>query len=210
MNFYFVILLVLLGKILTFACVKIFLIMSEKYYIRRFVQSGGLYIADGDAKSIEDDFGYCRYKSITNMNVFGAPKMCYEETFVEDIGSKVWLGSVNVYEPITHELSLYFFGMSPEEQTAGISSSVQIQNAEKSWSAFIDWISGHLLVWWDEGERARGLKSLCYVKESPEVNSDIIKGVPYLECVVKLENILGRSFPKDDMTIETLLSSGGV
>lgn len=184
--------------------------MSEKYYIRRFVQSGGVHIADGSAKSLEDDFGFCRYKSITNMNVFGAPKMSYEEAFVEDIGCKVWLGGANVYEPITHELSLYFFGMSPEEQTTGVSTTVQIQEAEKSWHTFMDWISGHLLVWWDEGERARGLKSLCYVKEAPEVSSDIIKGVPYLECVVKLENILGRSYPKDDMKIEYLLSSGCV
>lgn len=184
--------------------------MSEKYYIRRYKREGALYVPDGSARSLEDDFGYCRYKSITNMNVFGAPKMVYEESFVENPSSNVWLGGANVYEPITHDLSLYIFGMSPEGQSTSISASVQIQNAEKSWRTLVEWLSTHLFVWWDEGERARGLKSLCYVKEATEATSDIIKGIPYLECVLKLENICGRSYPKDDMTIENLLSSGCV
>ena len=56
---------------------------------------------------------------------------------------------------------------------------------------------------WQDNYRQR--KSLFYVLEAPDVKTDMIKGVPYLQCDIKLTNVFGRTFSAGDKTIEKWL-----
>lgn len=182
--------------------------MSEKkFYLTRysFNEDRGVFVVDGGRKSLEDDFGFIRYKSISGINSRGKQKGVYVETYAEGEGSRVYFTSSAKREQITSTLSLCVFGSSPENTTEK-SVYERISIAENAWHSFCDWIENHLILWYDE---YRQRKALFYLSEAIEPKSDIIKNTPYLACDINLSNVFGKTFALDDNTIEDWLKAGG-
>lgn len=179
--------------------------VDEKFYIQRYAQaSNGAYVRDGKERSLEDDFGFCRYKSMTGINARGKQKGFYVETYTEANSARVWFSETAKREQITSMLTIYVFGSDPGATTEKTLPE-QILFAENSWNELCDWLENHFLLWHDN-QRQR--KALFYLSEAIEPTS-VIKGVPYLLCQIKLTNVFGKTFPMEDNTIEDWLSSGG-
>lgn len=177
-----------------------------KFYLQRYKRNeDGVYVMDGVERSLEEDFGFVRYKSITGLNSRGKQKMVYTETYPESDSLRAFVSSSAKEESISSTLNVYVFGSSPEE-TSTLSVPEQIKAAEDSWHTLFDWLEGSLIVWRDD---YRQRKALFMVSDACEPSTDNIKGIPYLQCAVKLVNVFGRTFAVSDTTIEGWLSRGG-
>lgn len=181
--------------------------MAEmKFHIQRYTKSGnGLFVKDGVSRSLEDDFGYIRYKSMTGLNSRGKQKGVYVETYAEADSARVWFADSAKREQVSSTLTVCCFGSAPELPTDKSEAELALA-ASVSWNGLLDWMENRLLLWTDD---YRQRKALFYLSDAVEPQSDVIKGVPYLQCAVKLTNVFGRTFALDDNTIETWLSNGG-
>lgn len=182
--------------------------MAEpKFYISKYIRDSddGVWKLDGVRKSLEDDFGHCRYKSMSGLNSRGKQKGVYTESYPESNALRVHVEPNAYREATTCTLTLYFFGSDPSLPTT-LSAVEQVKVMEDGWHSLFDWMEGGLLLWYDE---YRQRKALLYVSEAVEPSSDVVKNVPYLQCAVKLGNGFGKTFGSDDTTIEDWLASGG-
>lgn len=180
---------------------------DKKFYIQRFVYDSerGAWKADGVAKSLEDDFGAVRYKSITGINSVGKQKAVYSESYPEADSLRVYVDPNAKRESITSTLTVYVFGSAPEG-TSDKTTDELVLAAENAWNSLTDFLEGALVLWVDDYRQRKGLFLL---QEAVEPTSDIVKNIPYLQCQIKLTNVFGRTFPKDSTTIEDWLKSGG-
>lgn len=177
-----------------------------KFYISRYVKnSAGVYVVDGSVKSLEDDFGFVRYKSMTGINSRGKQKGVYVETYAESNSARVYFASSPKKEQTSCTLTVYVFGADPLLPTS-LSVTELAKKAEDTWHALCDWLEGHFVLWKDD---YRQRKALLYLTEAIEPVSDVIKGVPYLQCAVTLTNVFGQTFGVNDNTIENWLKNGG-
>lgn len=175
---------------------------KEKFYIRRYRKRDGVYVSLDDREmSLEDDFGFVRYKSMSGLNAVGKIKSVYTETYAEREDARVYMSDKVVREQTSCTLSVYMFGSDPSAP-ASLTVQERICNAEKSWAEFYSRLEGCLVLWRDD---YRQRKALFYVVEAPDVKSDVIKNIPYLQCDVKLTNVFGRTFALEDKTIESWL-----
>lgn len=182
--------------------------MSEvKFYIQRYTKNsqGKSWVKDGAERSLEDDFGFCRYKSLSNLNGYGKPKGVYTETYAEGNSARVWFSDNPSREQTQHELQVYFFGVAPEV-SSDKSLTEQILKAEGDWHNFFEYLENHFLVWHDS---LRQRKLLFEISDAPTIAKDVIKDIPYLQCTLKLTNVFGKTFAMDDTTIEDWLANGG-
>lgn len=181
--------------------------MADKgFYIRRYRKNDGSYVAMDDKDlSLEEDFGFIRYKSMTGINSRGKQKGVYVETYAESNSARVWHADTVSREQITSTLSLLSFGADPSLPTE-LSVTEQILEAEKNWHSFYDKLEGCVFVWRDD---YRQRKALFYVLDATEPKSDVIKGVPYIQCDVTLTNVFGQTFLSDSRVVEKWLASGG-
>lgn len=177
-----------------------------KFSISRYIKNSvGSYVIDGSTKSLEDDFGCIRYKSMTGINSRGKQKGLYVETYAESNSARVYFASSPTKEQTSCTLTVCVFGADPLLSTS-LSVTEQIKTAENTWHTFCDWLEGHFLLWYDD---YRQRKALFYLEEVIEPASDVIKGVPYLQCAIKLSNVFGQTFGVEDNTIENWLKNGG-
>ncbi len=175
---------------------------DKKFYIQKYKRNeSGAWEADGAKKSLEDDFGYCRYLSLSGMNARGKQKNLYTETYAESDSARVWFADTAAREQPKITLSLAFFGDDPQSSSDKDVTELVLA-AENSWNEFYDWIEGGLLEWYDD---YRQRKLLVYMQEACTPKNDEIKGVPYLKCEVPLLNVFGKSFDKDSTTINEYL-----
>ncbi len=175
---------------------------DKKFYIQKYKRnSSGSWVADGTKKSLEDDFGFCRYLSLSGMNARGKQKNVYEETYVESDAARVWFADTAAREQPKITLSLVFFGDDPQLSSSKSDAELTLA-AEKSWNEFYDWIEGGLLEWYDD---YRQRKMLLYMTEACAPKADVVKGVPYLKCDVSLLSVFGKSLNKDSTTINEYL-----
>lgn len=182
--------------------------MAEpKFYISKYIRDSddGVWKLNGVRKSLEDDFGHCRYKSMSGLNSRGKQKGVYTESYPESNALRVHVEPNAYREATTCTLTVYFFGSDPSLPTT-LSAVEQVKVMEDGWHSLFDWMEGGLLLWYDE---YRQRKALLYVSEAVEPSSDVVKNVPYLQCAVKLNNVFGKTFGSDDTTIEDWLASGG-
>ena len=178
---------------------------EKKFYIQRYVKgTDGSWKADGTEKSLEDDFGFARYKSLSGLDSRGKQKAVYSESYPESNSLRVYIEPNAKRENITSTLTVLFFGSAPELPTS-LSVTEQIKYAEDSWHSFYDWMEGSLILWHDD---YRQRKALFFVSDATEPTSNI-KGIPYLQCGIKLTNVFGKSFEMGDKTIENWLKNGG-
>lgn len=178
-----------------------------KFYIQRYARNAetGVWGKDGSERSLEDDFGFCRYKSLSNVNAYGKPKSVYTETYAESNSARVWFGERATREQVSHELVVYFFGSSPESPiTKSVAEQVSVMEA--GWHKLYGFLENGLLVWHDT---IRQRKILFEIADAPTISNDVVKGTPYLQVTIKLSNIFGQTFDMDDTTIEDWLASGG-
>ena len=182
---------------------------DKKFYIRRYrLSDGKAQDLDGKDLSLEDDFGHVFYKSLTGVNSRGEQKGLYVETFPESDSARVWLSSTAREAQTKSVLTLYVFGESPDKTLASSSLSVtdMISKMEEAWHSLYDKLESCFILWHDD---YRQRKALYYVKSATEPKSDVIKGFPYLQCEIILENVFGKTFPMGDKTIEAWLDNGG-
>jgi len=180
---------------------------DKKFHIQRYLRNEqtGAWAADGVAKSLEDDFGYLRYKSMSGINSIGKQKGIYTESYPEADSLRVYVDPSAKRESITSTLIVYSFGSDPAtSSTLGIGE--QIKAMEDNWHSFVDFLQGGLVVWSDDYRQRKGLFLL---QEAIEPTTDNIKNIPYLQCQVKLTNVFGQTFSADDKTIENWLKNGG-
>lgn len=159
----------------------------------------------GDVRNLEKDFGFCRYKSLSGLNAVGSPKGVYTEDYVDGSSLRVWLPDTMKLSATDVTLSVLFFGSDPSLPVT-LSTEELISKAEESWTAFREWLSGGVFVWYDDVRQRRAL--LCPT-EACEPSVDVVKGVPYIQCDVKFKNLFGRSFSGSDTTIAEWLKNGG-
>lgn len=182
--------------------------MGGKFFIRRYIRdSQGIYVPDGSERSLEDDFGFLRYKSLSGINSRGQQSGVYVEDYSDGTSSRVFVSSKPVNSPISSTLEVYSFGYDPSlsfPEDATLSSV--ILSAESNWHRFFDFLEGALLLWRDD---YRQRLALFYVKDAVEPSKDVIDGIPYLQCSVKFENVFGKTFPLGDKTISSWLLHGG-
>ena len=175
---------------------------DKKFYIQKYKRNeSGAWEAVDEKKSIEDDFGYCRYLSLSGMNARGKQKNLYTETYAESDSARVWFVNTAAREQPKITLSLAFFGDDPQSSSDKDETELVLA-AEKSWNSFYDWIEGGLLEWYDD---YRQRKILLYVQEACTPKNDEIKGMPYLKCEVSLLNVFGKSFDKGSKEIKDYL-----
>lgn len=179
---------------------------DKKFYISKVTRDAdtGVYSLS-ETVSLEDDFGYCRYKSLSGMNNRGAQKGVYSESYPESNAQRVYIEDSATREQTSCTLTVYFFGCDPQLPTEKTVEE-QIVEAENGYHKFIDYIEGGMFLWNDD---YRKRKALFYLTDAVEPSSDIIKDCPYLCVSVSLENVFGKTFAEDDTTIEDWLANGG-
>lgn len=190
-----------------YICTQNGLDMAEKkFHIQRYIKAGnGLFVKDGEQASLEDDFGFVRYKSMTGLNSRGKQKGVYVETYAEADSARVWFSDAPKREQTSSTLTVCCFGSDPSTTTDKTEQELSLA-VSIAWNGLVDWMENRLLLWTDD---YRQRKALFYLADAPTPTSDVIKGVPYLQCDIKLTNVFGKTFSLDDTTIEDWLSSGG-
>lgn len=167
---------------------------DKKFYIQKATRSTDGTWALGDKKSLEDDFGYCRYMSLSNANSRGKQKGLYSETYAESDAVSVWFAESASREQISISLSVAFFGSDPQVTDNEGDIATLIQTATTSWQSFCDWLEGGLVIWYDD-YRQRYL--LMYLQEAVSPESDVIKNTPYINCKLTFTSVFGKSFDSD-------------
>lgn len=182
--------------------------MAElKFHLAKYLkdETSGVWSKDGDTKSLEDDFGFCRYKSMTGINAFGKQKGVYTESYAEADSLRVFVSPTPTQEAITSTLTVLSFGFAPGSPTA-LSVTEQIKTAEDNWHALVEFLRGGLILWQDD---YRQRKALFMLQDEISPSTDNIKDIPYLECQVKLQNVFGETYPSSSNKIESWLAAGG-
>lgn len=183
-----------------------FYMAEKKFHIQRYTKADtGLFVKDGVQASLEDDFGFVRYKSMSGLNSRGKQKGVYVETYAEADSARVWFAGSPKREQVSSTLTVCCFGSDPEKPIEKTEAELTLA-ASASWNGLVDWMENRLLLWTDD---YRQRKALFYLAEAITPTSDVIKGIPYLQCDIKLTNVFGKTFALDDTTIEDWLSSGG-
>lgn len=180
--------------------------MAE-YSISRYVWDGGLYRSlDVSPLDIDSDFGFIRCKSVSGLNSRGKQSSVYVESYADSPSSRVYISPSPCNSAITSTLTVYSFGSDPSNSTSLSDSELSVR-CSSTWRSFVDRLEGCVFIL---SVPRRDSKGLFYLQEALEPSTDIVKGVPYLECAIKLQNVFGRSFPIEDTTIEDYLLSGVV
>lgn len=188
--------------------------MTERgFYIRTWKRdaASGAYAVDKDTVSLEDNvtFGICRYKQCDGVELVGAVRSIYTETYAEADSARVWISDDGVRrEQTSITLTLLWFGSDPmvSDGSNDDDTASDIERINAGYHAFLDAVGGRMVEYWD-GYRQR--RVLMYLKEAVTINSDIIKNVPYRQAQFKFTNVFGESFALDDDTITKWLASGG-
>lgn len=179
---------------------------NKGFYIQRYVRDEqGVYVADGEERSLERDFGYCRYKSLKGFNARGKQKSLYVETYAENNAARVWFNDRVTRAQTTVTLTVCVFGADPMRPVM-LTDEELILNAENSLHVLCEYLENHFFVYHDDYRHRKGL---FYLSESMEPTTDVIKDIPYLQCDIKLTNVFGTTFDMNDTTIEGWLADGG-
>lgn len=185
---------------------RVSVMSDKKFHISKVTRDAatGVYSLSPSV-SLEDDFGYCRYKSMSGLNKRGAQKGVYSESYPESNAVRVYIEENATREQTTCTLTVYFFGCDPQLPT-GMTEAEQTVRMENDYHSFLDYLEGCMFLWQDD---YRGRKALFYLTDAVEPSSDIIKNCPYLCVSLTLSNVFGKTFASDDNTIEDWLASGG-
>lgn len=177
-----------------------------EYTIRRYVRDGGIYRPlDRTPLDIDHDFGFIRCKSVSGLNSRGKQSSVYSESYAGSSSSRVYVSPSPCNASVTATLTVYSFGSDPSEGIT-LSDSELSARCGSAWRSFVDKLEGCLFML---SVPRRDSKGLFYLLDAIEPTTDIVKGVPYLECPIKLQNVFGRTFSIEDTTIESWLDAGG-
>lgn len=186
------------------------------FYVRLWCKdtSSGVYKCASNASgvSLEDNktFGFCRYKSCDGLEATGKVKSLYVEEYAESDDVRVWQSAVLSRSSGSVTLVLYWFGVDPSLGYSGILDESeelrQVSVASSGYNSFRSALDGCLVEYWDD---YRCRRVLLYLEEAVSMSVDKLCVLPYKEVSFKFGNVFGGSFPLDDDTISTWLSSGG-
>lgn len=169
---------------------------STDIYARSFKLS-----SDGAVRDLERDFAGLRYKSASGLNGYGNPRV-YEESFADADGAEVYVPDSGQLEQTEVTLTLYFFGENMGND--GVDGDALYAEADTSYHAFMDFLRGAYVVYFDN---ARKRKVLLYLSSATSPKTDSLKGCVYKEVEFKFKNIFGRSFALDDATVKPVVTT---
>lgn len=160
--------------------------------------SGGSYEVADTEVDLERDFVGLRYKSFSGLGSFGDIKGVYAEDWAEDDGVDVYVSGDVVRSQVEYKLALYFF--CADESVTDIPS--QVDAARSVYEAFLDYVSGCLLVYRDTVRKRR---ALMYLEDASEPSTDSLVGKSYLAVTFTFKSVLGRAYPLSDTAIADYL-----
>lgn len=157
--------------------------------------------SDGVLKDIERDFEGLCVKSVSGLNSYGNPKV-YAESFADSETSSVYIPGGGQLEQTEITLTLYFFGKSMGVK--GVSNETLHSETTAVYNAFMDYILGSYIVYFDN---IRKRKVLMYLSSGVTPKTDTVKGLVYKEVELKFKNVYGRSFALDSKIVPPVVSS---
>lgn len=147
-----------------------------KFYMQECDRDGNP--VDGTLKDLERDFPGLRYSKCEGLNIFGASKNIYTETYSDADKLRTYVPEKVTREATQIKFTFYFFGDSSERQ--------------ESFEKFVAYINKGYHMYWDT---ARNRKFIFIPPtESIEPSDELwYCGTPYFKVVIKLQNIMGNT-----------------
>lgn len=141
----------------------------------------GNILANSAKKNLEQDFKGLRYSKIDGIEVLGAPKNMYAESYADADRLRVYVPTEVKHKETMVTLTLYFVG----------------EDRFKVLSAFNAYITGGFHRYWDT---ARKKWFAFYIKdELKPAEAQWYGSTPYLKMDYKLVNIFGRTFDVEQL-----------
>lgn len=169
------------------------------YYMTRVVRSddGGYEV--GQEVDVEVSFDGLRVGSVGGLEDYGGPKGAYSEDWAEEDGALVYVSQSDVREQTEVVLEAHVF--APDRPSSYTDRGAAFTAMYSVYASFMDYISGCYVMWRDT---VRGRRVLMYLSEEskPTVNS-LEDGS--LTVKLTFQNVYGRSFALDDMTVAGML-----
>ena len=129
-------------------------------------------------KDLEHDFEGCRYIKCEGLSDYGKIKNIVKEDYAEAEQPRCYVPDEITRKESTVTFMLYFHG----------------ENRRDSYDSFIDYVTGHKLIYWDT---CRNREVHLLLEDEVQVKDDILYGGnPYLVCAVKFTNLKGSNIKK--------------
>lgn len=147
-----------------------------KFYMQECDKDGNL--TEGTLKDLERDFAGLRYSRCEGINIFGAAKNVYKETYSDADRIRAYVPEAVMREATEIKFTFYFFGDADTRQ--------------KSFEDFVAYISKGYHAYWDTARK----RKFIFIPPSERIEpSDEMwyAGKPYFKVVVKLQNIYGNT-----------------
>lgn len=149
--------------------------LGYEFFMQECNERGEL-LAGSTKKNLEVDFNGLRYSKIDGIEVVGAPKNVYSESFADADRLRVYAPKDIKHKETVVTLTLYFVG----------------EDRFKVLDAFNAYIRGGVKRYWDS---ARNKWFAFYVKDELKPAEQMWYGTtPFLRMDYKLINIFGRTF----------------
>ena len=152
---------------------------------------GKYVIEEGSTRNVMTSFDGTYYQSADGVESVGQPRV-YTEEYPESNELDVYFPEDNNLKSTDFTLKLCFIAPSDKKDNEAIDYIMA------SYDAFVSYISGRLVMYWDN---VRKRKLLLALVESikPSVTS-VMSGREYISVSFKFKNVYGRSFALDDVT----------
>lgn len=145
-----------------------------KFYFQRYPIDG----VPQAVKDLEVDFPGCRYLLCEGLSDYGKIKNIVKEDYPEAEMPRVYIPEEITRETSTVKFSLYFVG----------------NNRRDVYDEFVDYITGHKLIYWDN---CRNREVHLLLEDEVQMQDDILYGgKPYLICSVSFTNLKGSNVKK--------------
>lgn len=147
---------------------------TYKFFFQRYPVEGIVQ----ETKDLEIDFPGCRYLLCKGLSDYGKIKNIVKEDYAEAEMPRVYIPEKITRETSTVQFSLYFAGA----------------NRRDVFDQFVDYITGHKLIYWDN---CRNREVHLLLEDEIQVEDDILYGGnPYLICAIKFTNLKGSNTKK--------------
>lgn len=162
--------------------------IKPKIYIAKVTRGTDGEFVVGTSAEIQEHFRGACYNKADGLEAYGKTRS-YTETYPESPLPDVFFPDNLTREKTDFILTLYFFDIdNHEEETEAIKA------VDEAYHAFVDYISGTLIKYWDN---VRQRKVLLAYLEPTKPTVDRLYGFVYKEVSFKFTNLYGRSFPLD-------------
>lgn len=160
--------------------------INPKIYIAKATKGTNGKFVVGTSVEIQEQFKGARYNKADGLESYGKTRS-YTETYPESPTPDVFFPDNLTREVVDFTLTLYFFDIDKHDEETDA-----IKAVDESYHAFVDYISGTFIKYWDN---VRQRKVLLAYMEQTKPTVDRLYGIIYKEVSFKFTNLYGRSFP---------------